>query len=313
MRRVALKGLWLRRGRATLTALAIILGVAMISGTYVLTDTISKAFKQIFTGGYANTAAVVTPKKVVDFANSGAPTVPASLLDKVRAAPGVDEASGALTENQGSADTVSLIGRDGKAIGSPNAPKIGFGIDPKATRFNPLSLTDGRWAAADGEVVIDKGSAEKEHLKVGDSIRISAKTPARPFKIVGIARYGSVNSLGGATIAVVTVPVAQELLDKQGYDTIFVAARSGVSPKQLVAQLKPIVGPQALVRTGAQKASADAADIEEALSFIQYFLLAFGVIALGVGAFVIANTLAITVSQRTRELATLRSMGASAK
>ena len=79
MRRVALKGLWLRRGRAALTALAVILGVAMVSGTYVLTDTINRAFNEIFTGGYANTSAVVTPKRVVDYSASGAPTVPASL------------------------------------------------------------------------------------------------------------------------------------------------------------------------------------------------------------------------------------------
>ena len=92
--------------------------------------------------------------------------------------------------------------------------------------------------------MIDKGTADKEHLGVGDSVRVSARTPARAFKIVGVARYGTVNSLGGATIAVFTVPVARELLDKQGFDTIYVAARSGVSPRQLVAQLKPIVGAQ---------------------------------------------------------------------
>src|SRR4051794_32242735 len=243
MRRVALKGLWLRRGRAALTALAVILGVAMVSGTYVLTDTINRAFKDIFTGGYAHTSAVITPKKVVDFAASGSATVPASLLEKVRSVQGVDEASGALTENNGGADNVTLIGHDGKPIGSQNSPHLGFGIDPKATRFNPLSLTAGRWASGPGEVVIDKGSSEKEDLGVGDTIKVAGRGPQAPYKIVGVARYGTVNSLGGATIGVFDVPVAQSLLDKPGrYDTIFVAAKSGVTPKQLVAQLKPIVG-----------------------------------------------------------------------
>ena len=314
MRRVALKGLWLRRGRASLTAIAVILGVAMVSGTYVLTDTIDRAFDEIFAGGYANTSAVVSARKVVDYSASGAPTVPAALLEEVRRAPGVEEASGALTENLGAADNVTLLGDDGKPLGSANSPKLGFGIDPEATRFNPLSLVEGDWAAGPGQVVIDKGTADNENLEVGDTVQVAGRGPAAPFEVTGIARYGTVSSLGGATIAVLAVPVAQELLDKQGrYDTIFVAARDGVAPKELVAQLKPIVGDRGQVRTGAQKASADSEDIEEALAFIQYFLLAFGLIALAVGAFVIANTLAITVTQRTRELATLRSLGATAK
>src|SRR3954451_5344970 len=117
MRRVALKGLWLRRGRAVLTALAVVLGVAMVCGTYVLTDTISKAFDDIFTTGSAKTSAVISGKEVVADSSSGAATIPESVVAKVRDVPGVAAATGAIS-GQGTADQIRLIGADGKELGS---------------------------------------------------------------------------------------------------------------------------------------------------------------------------------------------------
>jgi putative ABC transport system permease protein len=313
MRRVALKGLWLRRGRAVLTALAVVLGVAMVCGTYILTDTISKAFDDIFTTGSSKTSAVITGQTLVKDSASGAATIDERLVAKVRRVDGVADATGSIG-GSGMADQIRLIGRGGKEIGNQNAPKLGFGFAPAATRFNPLNLVAGHWAAADRQVVVDKGTAENEHLKVGDTIGVAARGDARPFTITGIAKYGDVNSLGGATIGVFDVPTAQRLLGKQGQlDTIYAAADPSVTPKQLVQDLRPVVPKDAVVRTGAQQAAADSKDIKDATSFIQYFLLAFAVIALGVGSFVIYNTLSITVAQRIRELATLRTLGASRK
>ncbi len=314
MRRVALQGLWLRRGRALLTTLAVVLGVAMVCGTYVLTDTISKAFDTIFTTGNAKTSAVVSARDVVDQSTSGKATIPASLLTKVRSAPDVAEASGLVQASGQGTDQIRLIGPDGKTIGNQNAPKLAFGVDFGATRFNPFTLSAGDWPKGDGELAIDRSTADKQHLKPGDKLGISAQGAKRTFTITGVARYGKVNSLGGATIGLFDVPTAQKLLGKQGrFDTISVAAASGVPDKQLAAGLRSVVGKDATVRTGAEQAAQHSKDIEEATSFIRYFLLAFGFIALGVGAFVIYNTLTITVAQRVRELATLRALGASAK
>ena len=143
---------------------------------------------------------------------------------------------------------------------------------------------------------------------------MSGTGETRDFEIVGIARFGEVNSLGGATFGLFTIPTAQALLDKPDrLDTISVAADAGVGGTQLKAALKEALGREVSVQTGDEAAAEDSADIEEATSFIRYFLLAFGFIALGVGAFVIYNTLTITVAQRIRELATLRALGASAK
>jgi putative ABC transport system permease protein len=294
-----------------LTAFAVVLGVAMVSGTFILTDTINKAFDTIFQDSYSQTSAVISGKEVVKDAASGIATVPAPLLTRVRANDNVAAATGAIFNLNGS-DQTKLIDKHGDSLGSSNNGQFGFGFDPSAERFNPMSLTAGRWASAPGQVVIDKGTAEDNGYGVGDKIGVAADGPARQYTITGLARYGKENSIGGATFAVFNVATAQALLGKRGqFDTIFVAARDGVSSEQLVRELRPDVPAAAQIKTGQQQANADSKDVQSNNKFIQYFLLGFGFIALGVGAFVIFNTLSITLAQRIRELATLRTLGAS--
>ena len=148
MRRVALKGLWWRRGRAALTAFAVVLGVAMVSGTFILTDTINKAFDTIFQDSYSDTSAVISGREVVKNAASGTATVPAPLLDRVRANGKVAEATGAIF-NLNDSSTTKLIGKDGQPLGSSNNGRFGFGftavpavetayhLPPKALRPSP--------------------------------------------------------------------------------------------------------------------------------------------------------------------------------
>lgn len=312
MNRVAVKGLFFRRGRSILIAVAIVIGVALVSGTYVLTDTITKAFDSIFSASYANTSAVISGKSIVQGSVAGNVTIPESLLGRVRGLPGVREASGAIFSVGSAADRAQLLDRQGKTISAGGAPTFGFGFDPRATRFNPLKLTAGHWAASDGQVVIDKGVADRYGFGVGQRIGVSAVGPTRYFTISGIATFGSLSSLGATTVAVFTVPEAQRLLGKEGrVDAIFLAARPGFTPGQVVDQVRPLLPPSTQVRTGAQQAKADSKDVQGALQFIQYFLLAFAGLALLVGAFVTFNTISITVAQRMREFATLRSLGAS--
>ena len=312
MRRVALKGLWWRRGRALLTAFAVVLGVAMVTGTFILTDTINKAFDGIFQDSYSETSAVISGREVVKDAASGSATVPSSLLDRVRANTSVAEATGAIFNLSGTSDATKLIGSDGEALGSSNNGQFGFGFAPDAGRFNPLSLTAGHWASGPGQVVIDKGTAADEGYEVGDKIGVAARGPARQYTIAGLARYSTESTIGGATIAVFDVPTAQALLGKrEQYDTIFAAARDGVSSEQLVRDLRPEIPAAAQIKTGQQQADSDSKETQDDTKFVQYFLLGFGFIALGVGAFVIFNTLSITLAQRIRELATLRTLGAS--
>jgi putative ABC transport system permease protein len=309
--RVTLRGLAGRKFRAALTALAVVLGVAMVSGTFVLTDTIDKAFNAIFTESYANTDAAISgkaPDISFEGTSADAPAIPATLLERVRALPSVEAATGSVADET----ATKILKPDGKAINTQGAPSFGFGIDPAQAQFNPLRLVDGTWPAQPDEVVIDATTADEQGYDVGDTVRIGTLEPVRPFRVSGVAQYGSVSSLGTATFAVFTIPTAQELLDRRNqFDAISVAAKDGVTPEQLVEDIKPVLPPTAQVRTGVEQASEDSKEVSEFTSFIRYFLLAFGAVALFVGAFVIFNTMSITVAQRTRELATLRTIGAS--
>jgi putative ABC transport system permease protein len=306
--RFALRGLLGRKLRTVLTAVAIVLGVAMICGTYVLTDSITQAFDSIFATTYRNTDAAVTGKRAFSGSangNSVNPSFDESLLAKVKAIPDVSAALGGV---QGDAH---LIGKNGKAIVFGGAPNIGFSVDPTQPRFNSLTLAEGAWPKA-GEVIVDQSTAGKKGLVVGQTIGVQSRGPVVKFRISGIAKYGAVSSIGGATLAGFDLRTAQALFDKQGkLDQIRIAAKSGVSPQQLVAEVRTILPPGTQVKTGSAQATSDAEDTTSFLSFLQKFLLAFGGIALFVGAFVIANSLSITIAQRTREFASLRTIGAS--
>jgi putative ABC transport system permease protein len=307
---VALRGLAGRKLRAALTAFAIVLGVAMVSGTYVLTDTIDKAFSNLIGETYAETDARVTGK-AVDISFQGetvaTPGVPEELLEDVRALPNVAAAAGAIVDDQ-----TMLVDRDGQAIGDGETFALGVDLGPEFERFNPTNLVAGRWPAGPDETVIDAGTANREDYRVGETVGVSATGPVRDFEIVGIAQYGGVDSIGNATFAVFDVRTAQALTEKEGkLDEIFVAAREGVSPQQLVRDIRASLPGSVVVLTGAESAQEETDEISAFTDIIRYFLLAFAGIALFVGSFVIFNTLSITVAQRTREFATLRTIGAS--
>jgi putative ABC transport system permease protein len=310
MIRVALRGLAGRKLRAVLTAFAIILGVAMVSGTYVLTDTIDRAFDNIFSETYANTDAVVSGKTAdISFEGDSADTPPVdeSLLPRIKALPDVESATGAVIDDT----NTKILKKDGKAVNTNGAPSFGFGIDPAAPQFNPLKLLEGHWPLGPDEVVIDASTADEQGYKIGDTIKIATLKPVQPFQLVGLAQYGDVSSIGSATFTVFTIPTAQALLDRVGkFDTISVAAKEGVSQQALADQIKPILPPTAQVRTADAQAKEDAKDVSFT-KFIRYFLLSFAGVALFVGAFVIFNILSITVAQRVREFATIRTIGGS--
>ncbi|HEX6047895.1 MAG TPA: FtsX-like permease family protein [Gemmatimonadaceae bacterium] len=307
---VALKGLAGRKVRALLTAFAVVIGVTMVSGTLVLTDTIQKAFDGIFGASYEQTDAVIAGKEIVKGSQSGAATVPESLLAKVRALPEVEDAGGTIAPN--AANTAQVFGRDGKAVGTEGAPQFGLGIDASLPQFTPLQLKTGRWPEGPSQVAVDADTAAGENLAVGDEVTVSTLGVKRRYELTGIASFGGVDSLGGATIAIWDLPTAQTLLGKEGrFDGISIAAKDGTSTDDLVRAVQPLIPASLEVKDSEQQAAADAKETNVIVNAIRYFLLGFGGIALFVGAFVIFNTLSITVAQRTREFATLRTLGAS--
>jgi putative ABC transport system permease protein len=303
---VALKGLLGRKLRATLTAFAIVLGVAMISGSFVLTDTLGKTFDDIYDESYQATDAVISSEEAVNTGDDSpeAPAFAANVLSGVESLPGVRLAHGSIEDEARLVDeSGDPIGRSGTAVG----------VDPSVDQhLNPLQLVTGDWPRGAGQLAIDKATAENEHFEIGETVGAFADGPLRKYRVSGVVRFGSVDSIGGATITVFDLPTAQRLFDKQGkFDLIRVQAKDGVSNAELIRQIRPLLSETTQVKSAAAQATSDSEDTQEGLSLMKYFLLGFGGIALFVGSFVIANTLAITVAQRMRELATLRTLGAS--
>ena len=308
MSKFALKGLLGRKLRTALTAFAIVLGVAMVSGTFVLTDSIDKAFDSIFTESRAGSTAVISGKSAFDLSDQSGVTKPLldeSLLADVRKVPGVGAAEGSVDGE------AQLIGDDGKAIVYGGAPNLGFSIANGNSVFNPLTLIDGKWPGP-GEVVIDQSTVDKEKLKLGETIGVQGDGPVERLRISGIVKFGSVSTIGGATLAGFDLLTAQRIFDKEGkLDEIAVAAEQGVAETKLVQEIENILPGSAEIKLASEQAKEDASDTNEFITFLRGFLLAFAGIALFVGSFVIANSLSITIAQRTREFATIRTLGGS--
>lgn len=309
---LTLRGIATRKLRTALTAFAVVLGVALVSGTYLLTDTINSSFDEVFQTANKGVDVVVTPARVFGTGggNEGSvapPPLPASVLDRVRRVPGVAFASGSV---QGLGQ---IYDKHDKLI-VPNGPPM-FIFDRTPKRFDPFVWVAGRPPVAADEVTLDKFSADKAGYKVGDTVKLAGQGPQERFRLSGIAKFGSASSLGGAAIAIVTRPTAERLLRLHDqFTTIDVAADPGTTPTELAAAIRAVLPASvATVRTGQQQAASDSQDIKDNLSFLRTFLFVFAGIALFVGAFLIANTFSITVAQRTREFALLRMIGATGR
>jgi len=307
MTRVTLKGLLRRKLRLALTSFAVVMGVAMVSGTYVLTDTINSSLRSLLAGVYANADAVVTGKAV--FGNAAAPSFPASTLTKIEHLSDVAAAGGAV------GGEVQIVGDDGKVISRGSALQLGLSVDRAYERFTPFNLAAGSWPSGPGQVAIDGETASSQHFRIGDMIGVIAKGGREQrYRVTGLVHYGTSASIAGDTVAIFSLPTAQRIFDESGeLDQVDVAAKPGVSSTALVSQIRSLLPPHTQVRTSAQQTQSTFNDYDSAISTLRYFLLAFGGIALFVGAFVIVNTLSITVAQRTREFATLRTLGASSR
>jgi putative ABC transport system permease protein len=229
------------------------------------------------------------------------------VLAKVKQLPDVAAAAGVIE------DGAKLIGRDGKVVSTNGGSSTATSVDPpNDQRFNPLKLSSGRWPVGSGQIAIDKHTADTQHYAVGDTIGLAADEGVRQFEITGIAKFADASSIGASTFAIFDVPTAQQLFNKEGkLDGIQVAAKQGVTPEKLVSEIRPLLPPTAKVKTAEAQTKEAVDDVSAAIGIFQKFLLAFGALALFVGAFVIANTLSITIAQRVREFATLRTIGGS--
>jgi len=305
--RTTFKSLVAHKFRLFATSLAVMLGVAFMAGTLVLTDTIQKTFDDLFSNVYDDTDAVVRAEGAFDSAGiEQRGRLDASLLDTVSDVDGVDVAQ---PDIRGYAQ---LVDKDGDAVGDPeNGPPTLGGNWIDSEELNGFEISDGSPPSADDEVVIDKKSADDTGYRVGDTAQVLVKGGPQDVTIAGIAQFGDADSPGGASFVLFTLDAAQRLIaEPDKFDGILVIADDGISPTEIVQRIAPELPTGTEAVTGDEVTQESQDEIKQGLSFFNTFMFVFAAIALLVGGFIIFNTFFITVAQRTRENALLRALGA---
>ncbi|GAA2949273.1 ABC transporter permease [Streptomyces enissocaesilis] len=305
MFRTALRNVLAHKARLLMTVLAVMLGVAFVSGTLVFTDTLSHAFRNQSAKSYDNVAVAVTtyPDRENGEKEQG---IDARTLEKIRGLDGVASATGRVSGFAGVADPGGkLIGNGWSNTGANFAP----GDDGKDAAYD---FTDGSGPAKAGEVALDRATADKGAYKTGDTVRVATNGPVREYTLSGVftTEDGQVNA--GGSLVLFDTPVAQKLYLTPGrFEDVTVTAAAGASEQRLLDAVEPLLPEGAEAQTGKELADDQAKMIEDSLSALNQVLLAFAAIALFVGIFLISNTFTMLVAQRTRELALMRAVGAS--
>jgi putative ABC transport system permease protein len=313
MLRVTLKGLAAHKLRFVMTAIAVMIGVAFLSGTLVFTDTIRQTFDDLFANIYRNTDAVVRAPTSFEttFGDDQRPRIPGAVLQVVRSVPGVKVAEAGVDINY-----AQLVDKNGDAIGNPGQGAPTFGLAwGQSAELNPFRIAEGRPPRTASEIVIDKHSADRGKLHVGDRVDVLTADPPQPYTIAGVARFGTADSPAGASVVLFTPEQAQRVAHAQGQiDRVSVVAQPGISQEQIKARLQQALLPGDVeVLTGQEITKENQDLVGKQLRFFELALSIFAFIALLVSIFIIYNTFNIIVAQRTRELALLRAIGASGR
>lgn len=306
---LALKSTLAKKRRLLSTALSVVLGVAFLSGTLVFTDTIRRTFDDLFADIFASTDTYVRSTTVVElgFGEEHRGRLPESVLDVVRDVDGVSDAQPLV---QGFAQ---LVGSNGRPVGNPGSGAPTFGMNYVSGVLGPWELVGESRAPGPGELVIDHGSAGAGGLRLGDDVTVLTQSGPHVLTLVGTARFGNVDSPGGASVSILDLETAQELLlgNPGEIDAVMVDARPGVSETELTARIAAELPEGAEALTGSQIIDEAQTSLRDAFGFFNTFLLVFAVIGLVVACFTIFNTFQIIVSQRTKEMALMRSIGAT--
>lgn len=310
MFRTALRNVLAHKARLLMTVLAVTLGVAFVSGTLVFTDTLKKSLSGQSAKSYDGIAVSVTSYgqgRDDEGRPEGEPGISQATLDKVRGLGGVDAVSGRVQGFAGVGDeNGKLIGSGWSNKGSNYAP-VKDGKDPR------YAFTTGAGPARPDEIALDRATADAGGYAVGDKVRVATNGPVKEYSLAGVFTTEDGAVQAGGSLVLFDTKVAQELYLKPGFfQELSVSAKAGASADQLLTEIKPLVdGEHTKAQTGAELAREQAKDIERELGGMSTMLLAFAGIALFVGVFLIYNTFTMLVTQRTKELALLRAVGAN--
>jgi putative ABC transport system permease protein len=310
MIRFSLRNLLVNKLRLLLTVAAVTVGVAFVSGTFVLSDTMVKAFDELYTGLTSGTSVVVKSESAydADVTTNGGQVRPLdeALVETVRAVPGVDVAEGSVF------GFALIIDKFGEPIQPGGAPTFATSIAEDSRLSGAGTIREGRAPSGAHEVVIDARTAQKAGFVVGDDVDVVFENGRRTFTLVGIVGFGETDSLLGATLTGFDLATAQDVVGKVGVvDEIDVRAENGVSDRALRDRIQSELPEGVEALTGEQVAADGTAAVKDALGIFTTVLLVFAGVALFVGSFVIWNTFNVLVAQRRREVALLRAVGAT--
>jgi putative ABC transport system permease protein len=297
--RLALSRIRARPLRTALCAISVLLGVTLVAGTLIFTDTLHRALRD------TTAAATRGADVVVSGRTEGGlqpPTVPRRVLDRIEQLPDVQRAAGEVS------DTGAIVGRGGRALdlAGGHTRAISYLGPP----FQTLRIVAGRAPRGPGEVAIDQDTARLEHFRLGQGVTVATELPQRQFNLVGLLRLGGAVRADAAIVSF-DLPTAEALFLKgRAVDRVVVAGRPGVPPSRLAAEIAPLLGGGLVVRTATAQIDYEVRQLFDELSFVEQVLLGVGAIALLAGALVIFNAFSVAVTGRATELGLLRALGA---
>ncbi|MDN4482844.1 ABC transporter permease [Demequina lignilytica] len=315
MFRLAVKSVRHNPKRLILTAIAVALGVTLVAATLTLTNALSSGFSQLFEEIYAGTDVIVEqdPAAVADdedpFA-AGDDVFTAEDLEAIRAIDGVERAEGGI-QVMG-----SVLAADfeptGDLMGAGGAPSqiFNWAGDP---RIDQATLVEGAGPAADDEIVLDLDAAPRLGYEIGDTVMVATESGVSELTLVGLVRFGESNSLQGATLAYLTEDAAAELAGADGYQQISVIVAEGADAAAVADSIGEVLPDGTRAITGEDKAAEQTEALDEVFQYIDIFAIAFALIALFVGSYIIVNTFRIIVTQRTREFGLMRAIGVTGR
>lgn len=309
MLRATFKSLLSRKARLFMSGIAVILGVAFISGTLILNASLGDSIRSMFATAYEDVDVQVTPDE--DQTDNKVHTISDDTVATIEDQPHVEEATPQIVNAQSG---VQVLDKNDKVLPQTGAPTIGsnwIGVD------DPMEMVDGAGPEADDEIAINKGLSDATGFEVGDTMKLvlpnSGIQEPQSFEVSGVFGYsGDRASLGGESSVSFTTEAAQQQLlgGADGYTNVDVKSDGTVSQSELKKDLAAELGSSYTVKTGEKLAEESAGQLAIIIDFFNYLLLGFGAIALLVSIFLIINTFSIVVAQRTRELALFRAIGA---
>ncbi|MCH9816433.1 MAG: FtsX-like permease family protein [Actinomycetia bacterium] len=307
MLRATLRTAAAHKGRLILSTIGIVLGVAFVTGSFILTNALDRTFTSIIEGAAQDVR--VTPVSAVDGGSRGPVsrlTLPDELVGQINSLPGVSAAAGSINQNG-----AFLVDAQGDLVGAAGPPALGINWQPNP-ELSQTRIVQGRPPEQNDEVAVDEPTFDNLGIGVGELLTVI--TPDGPVEttLVGVFRFGETGGLAGVTLTAFSASQAQELFAEPGrWNTIDVAVAPGFTDAQVADEIQTLTDGSVSIETRAEQVQVQSAALQEGLAFVTYVIVGFAAVSLLVAAFLIYNTFAMLVTQRGRELALLRAVGAT--